>query len=66
MHRLELTSEQQEVLRDMVKRAVADMGVEVLHTDSHDFKEMLKRRLAILQQIAGKFELPVGAESLSV
>jgi len=66
MHRLEMTSEQCEVLRDTVKRAVADMGIEVLHTDSHDFKEMLKHRLAILQQIAGKLDLPVGVESLSV
>lgn len=66
MHRLELTFEQQEVLRDMVNRAVADMGVEVSHTDSHDFKEMLKHRLKILRQIAAQLELPVGAESLSV
>ena len=66
MKRLELTSEQREVLRDTVKRAVADMGVEVLHTDSHDFKQMLKHRLTILEQIAGKLEQPVGAESLSV
>jgi predicted glycoside hydrolase/deacetylase ChbG (UPF0249 family) len=66
MQRLELTSEQREVLRDTVNRAVADMGVEVLHTDSHDFKTMLKHRLLILEQIAEKLELPVRVESLSV
>ena len=66
MQRLELTREQQEVLRDMVKHAVADMGLEVLHTDSHDFKEMLRHRLKIMEQIAAKLELPISAESLSV
>ena len=66
MKRLELTSEQREVLRDTVKRAAAGMGIEILHTDSHDFKEMLKVRLMILEQIAGKLDQPVGAESLIV
>ena len=66
MQRLELTSEQREVLRDTVKHAVADMAIEVFRTDSHDFKEMLKHRLMILEQIAGKLELPVAAESLAV
>jgi hypothetical protein len=66
MQRLELTSEQREVLRDTVKHAVAGMEIEVFRTDSHDFKEMLKHRLTILQQVAEKLELPIIAGPLAV
>jgi hypothetical protein len=66
MQPLELTREQQEVLRDTMKHAVADMEVEVLHTDSHDFKEMLKHRLKLMVQIAAKLELPISTESIRV
>ena len=66
MQQLELTREQVEVLRDTVKHAVADMAVEVFRTDSRDFKEMLKHRLKIMEQLAAKLEMPISAESLSV
>jgi hypothetical protein len=66
MQRLELTSEQCEILRETVKHAVADLVVEVFRTDRNDFKEMLKHRLMILEQIARILEVPVTAEPLSV
>jgi hypothetical protein len=51
MQRLELSPEEQEILRDVLRQAVGEMEIEVLHTDSHGFKEMLKHRRNVLEQI---------------
>jgi hypothetical protein len=58
MQRLELTPEEQEILRDVVRQAVGQMEVELLHTDSHGFKEMLKHRRDVLEHIVERLGAP--------
>jgi hypothetical protein len=54
MQHLHLTSEETEVLRDVLNHAISEMEIEILHTDTHGFKEMLKRRRALLDQVLTK------------
>ena len=54
MQNLQLTSEESQVLRDVVVHAMSEMDVEILHTDTHGFKEMLKRRRMLLNQVLVK------------
>ncbi len=54
MTNLELEPEELKVLEDTLARSISDLSVEIGHTDSHDFKEMLKRRKAVLDQVLDK------------
>ncbi len=54
MQNIELTPEEQEVLRDVVQHNLTEVDVEVFRTDTHDFKEMLKHRRDILEHILTK------------
>jgi hypothetical protein len=62
MQTLEFTDEELAVLRDITKRHLHELDVEVLHTDSHDFKEMLKHRKHVLSHVLEK----VSASELAV
>ena len=62
MHRIEFSSEELEVLREMLQRSLTEVDVEVFSTDTHDFKEMLKHRRDILGRILAKVSaLPLAA-----
>jgi hypothetical protein len=62
MQNFELTSEQVEVLREVLEHQISKMDVEVFRTDTHDFKEMLKHRRAVLEQVMAKLPaLPLAA-----
>ena len=51
---------QVEVLREVLEIELKKVDVEVFRTDTHDFKELLKRRRAILEQVVAKLSvLPV-------
>ncbi len=54
MQNLQLTSEEAEVLRDLLHHGISEMDTEILHTDTHSFKEMLKRRRVVLEQVMSK------------
>ena len=54
MTMLELNTEEHEVLVPALERELADLRDEISHTDSNDFKEMLKHRRVILSGILGK------------
>ena len=41
MNPLELTDQEQQMLAQLLRRAVADLGHEVTHTDNAGFKQML-------------------------
>ena len=49
--RLELTPEDQEVLGDMLDNYLSDLRVEIIDTDSSEFKKMLRHRQAVLTKI---------------
>ncbi|MCU0787598.1 MAG: hypothetical protein MUC91_05315 [Verrucomicrobia bacterium] len=56
MTHLELTAEEQKLLRETLERGIRDLDMEVLHTDSRDFKEMLKHRKQVLDHLLGKLK----------
>lgn len=64
MHTLEFTDEEVEVLRDITRRHLHELDMEVMHTDTHDFKEILKHRKKVLASALEKisaFDLVAGA-----
>jgi hypothetical protein len=54
MQHLELTVGEAEVLREVLQHTIHEMGVEVCRTDSHEYKEMLKRRRTVLEKVVVK------------
>ena len=54
MKALELTAEEQKLLQETLESSIRDLEMEVAHTDSHDFKETLKHRKALLDQLLEK------------
>ena len=54
MLRLELTQDEAELLRDMLRHALSDIDVEVFRTDTHDFTTMLKGRRDLMEHILEK------------
>ena len=44
MIHLELTNEEEQYLKEEVQKRLTDLDHEIAHTDSVDFKDMLKRR----------------------
>lgn len=54
MKSLELTANECEILRDVVRRQLADLDLEIRHTDTRDFKAMLRNRKQLLESVLGK------------
>jgi hypothetical protein len=64
MQSYEFSLEEVEVLRGILRQAITSLDVEVFRTDTHDFKEMLKRRRQIMERILTKLPaLPALAEA---
>lgn len=62
MQNFEFTSEELGVLREVLQHSISEIDVEVFRTDTHEFKEMLKRRREVLERLLGKFAAsPVAA-----
>lgn len=58
MQKFEMTTEEAEVLRDILRRSLNEVDVEVFRTDTHDFKQMLRHRRDVIEHILGKFAAP--------
>jgi len=54
MIKLELTREEQRLLREIIEANLSDLRVEIVSTDRLDFKNALKRRKEILNNILEK------------
>ncbi len=54
MQVFELNAEEVDVLREILQHELTQIDVEVFRTDSHEFKEMLKRRREILDHMLRK------------
>jgi hypothetical protein len=65
MRRIELRPDEQDVLRDVVNQAVAEMEIEVYRTDSHEFRDMLRHRLDLLKHVAIKIDAMDATETVS-
>jgi hypothetical protein len=61
MQKLELTTEEVEVLRDILQHGLNEMAVEMFRTDTHDFKEMHRHRREIMDRILGRLSVPAAA-----
>jgi len=62
MQNLSLSQEEIEALREVLHHVVANMDVEVFRTDTHDYKEMLKHRRAVLERMVERLNaIPVPA-----
>ena len=51
MQAIEFTAEQIEVLREVLRHKIAETDVEMFRTDTHDFKQILKHRRELLQEL---------------
>ena len=60
MLQITLTEEEKLTLRDLLQCCLAELRVEIHHTDDRDFKDMLKNRKNVLVKILD--ELSVGDE----
>jgi hypothetical protein len=54
MQHVDFTSEELEVLRELLQHITTEMDVEVFRTDTHDFKTMLKHRRDVVERILAK------------
>jgi hypothetical protein len=59
MVRLELTSEEVEVLRHLLQTRLTDMPKEISHTATRDFREKLKKEEALLERLLKEMAAPV-------
>jgi hypothetical protein len=51
MYHLELTGEELSVLRQTLESHIEDLMLELAHTDTHEFKKVVKHRLEMLEHI---------------
>lgn len=56
MKTLELTEEEQRLLSETLERSLRVLEIEVIHTDSHEFKQMLKQRKSVMNQLYSKVQ----------
>ncbi len=54
MQSVEFSTEELEVLRQVLQHFVTEIDVEVFRTDAYEFKEMLKHRRDILERLLEK------------
>ena len=62
MIQLNLTDEEEQHLKEAVRRRLSELDHEIAHTDSMAFKDMLKRRRETMRKIIEKLpDLGAGA-----
>jgi hypothetical protein len=54
MQNMEFTSEEQEILAEVLHHLIQELDIEVGRTDTHDFKEKLKHRRLVLERILAR------------
>ena len=56
---LELTDREVEMMRLMIERRIAEIGPEIHHTDSREYRKKLAKDEAALKEILNRLELAV-------
>ena len=51
-NQVELSNEEQEILSQVLQRALAALELEILHTDHAEFRGLLKHRRDVLRQLS--------------
>ena len=59
MSHVELSTEEQELLTELLQNSLMQLEVEIERTDSHDFREGLKRRRAAIKTLLEKAGTPI-------
>lgn len=57
MLQLTLSEEEKITLRDLLQCCLAELRVEIHHTDDMDFKDMLKNRRTVLEKILAELSI---------
>jgi hypothetical protein len=58
MIHLQLSTEEEEALRDVLSNRLSELEVEILHTDHSAFRDLLKQRRELLARIAERLARP--------
>ncbi len=58
MHTITLTSEEKQMLEDVLQCSVSDLRSQIVHTDHYNFKKMLKNRKQLIQKILDSLKKP--------
>lgn len=63
MVHIDLESGECAILRHVLESYLSDLRMEIAHTDSFDFRDMLKERKAVIRKVLGELEVetPHGA-----
>jgi len=56
MHTIELSDEETRLLCEVIESYRSELRTEIVHTDSHDLREALKRKAKLLETLAARFE----------
>lgn len=56
MNAIEITDVEREVLGGVLKSALANLEIEIRHTDHLEFKEALKQRRGVLTEVSEKLQ----------
>jgi hypothetical protein len=56
MYTVELTLEEQQTLIDILECSVKDLRSQIVHTDRYNYKQMLKNRKQMIQNILASLE----------
>jgi hypothetical protein len=54
MQSVEFTMEESELLRELLQHKIEEADVELFHTDTRDYKQMLKHRRGVLEHLLTK------------
>ncbi len=64
MPEIDLTKDELETLAAVLKTYLSDLRMEISHTDSMDFRELLKKRKEIIQKAINSMESAAGTLAL--
>jgi len=59
MLRIELNTDEQMLLQQVLERRIRDLEIEILHTDHAEFRNLLKEHLALLRRLVSRLTTPV-------
>lgn len=60
MLNVDLSPSETAILRDVLESVLSDLGMEIAGTDSHDFRESLKKRREVLRKVAAALDQRTG------
>jgi uncharacterized lipoprotein YmbA len=59
---LTLSTDERELLQDVLREVISELRMEIADTDSGDYRAMLHRREDMLKQLAARLATDVAAE----